>query len=125
MSGISVYGITGCQSPAVCSEPFVMFGVADAISPVNQCQIAHFVEITGTILIFQSYGIESQKRVLSPKERSGFRSLIAEMQFDSFYLMRRNDGAVLCPSVMINGGRYSMRGRSSGKDCLLYTSRCV
>ena len=38
------------------------------------------------------------------------------MQFDSFYLMRRNDGAVLCPSVMINGGRYSMRGRSSGKD---------
>ena len=93
-----------------------MFRVADAVSTVDQCQVAHLVEVAGAVFIFQSHRIKSEERVLSPEKRSGFGALIAEVQLDSFHFMRRNDGSVLCPTVMIDSRRYSVCRRSGGKN---------
>ena len=51
MGSISVDGITGCQSPAVRSKTFPLLGVADAIGTIDKGEIAHLIEITGTVFV--------------------------------------------------------------------------
>ena len=46
------------------------------------------MEVAGTVFVFQTDGVESEEGVLCPEKRSGFRALIAEMQFDAFHFMR-------------------------------------
>ena len=47
---------------------------------------------------------------MCPEEGTSFTTLIAQMKFDIFYFMGFDDGAVLCPSLMIDGGRNAVRG---------------
>ena len=116
VGGIPVCGVAGGQSPAVRSEAFVMFGVTDAVGAVHKREVTHFAEVIGAILVFQPVGVESQERVLRPEQRTGFRALIPQMQFDSLYLMRADDGAVLRPAFVVYGGGHAMRRRGGGKD---------
>ena len=97
------------QSPAVRAETFVVLRIADAISTVHKRQVAHFVKVAGTIFIFQVCRIQSEERIMCPEEWPGFTTLIAQMKFDAFYFMGIDDGTVLCPTVMIDSGRHSVR----------------
>ena len=110
MGGITIYRITGGQSPAVRTKSFVVLWIADAVSAVDKRKVTHFIEITWAVLVFQSYGIKPQEGVLRPEERSGFGSLIAQMKVDTLYFVRRYNGSVLCPSFVIYSGRNTVSG---------------
>ena len=74
------------------------------------------MEVAGAVFVFQTDGVESEEGVLCPEKRSGFRALIAEMQFDAFHFMRGDDSSVLRPAIVIDGCRYSVGRRGCGED---------
>ena len=115
MSCISIDGIAGGQSPTIRSETFVMFRVADAVSTVHQCQVAHFVEVTGAVFIFLVPPDQVRGKSIEPRKAVRLRCLIAEVQLDSFHFMRGDDGSVLRPAIVIDGCRYSVGRRGCGQ----------
>ena len=116
MGGISVDGVAGCQSPAVGPETFVVLGVADTVDTVHKRQVTHLVEVVGAVFILQPDGVEAEKRVLCPEERSGFCALIAQMQLDILHFMRVYNGPVLRPALVIDCCRHAVGRRGGGKD---------
>ncbi len=51
MGSVSVNGITGCQSPTVRSKTLPLLGVTDTIGAIDKGEIAHLIEITGTVFV--------------------------------------------------------------------------